>query len=148
MRPRLEETNFDLALSAVELAVKRGIKPAARELCLARNTVRDLMWRQDLMWVVRKAARQRDAWGKLNRCLGLPVESRDADAMWWAYAKGWCLPEVGVVWGDLFGVPVDAGTLRNFRRRNPMAFKLIRKEKAAKFRKMKRGKRADKITKT
>ena len=140
MRPRLEEIDTDLALSAVKLAVKRGIKPAARELHLARNTVRALMWRQDVMGYVRQGAYRRDAWRDLNRCVGLPAESRDADAMWWAYAKGWCLSEVGVVWGDLYGVEVDARTLRNYRRRNPMAFALMRKEKAAKFRKIKRAK--------
>src|SRR5271156_4347275 len=53
MATRVEKQKAYLALRVMDLACEFGIKRAARETGLSRNTVRDLLERQDFMWLGR-----------------------------------------------------------------------------------------------
>ncbi|MBI5688311.1 MAG: hypothetical protein HZC54_24830 [Verrucomicrobia bacterium] len=69
-RPRLEESNPQLAIRVLELAAGIGIKPAAAALGISKNTVRALVRRQDFGWVVSLGAGNRAMMrilGRLNQ---------------------------------------------------------------------------------
>jgi len=66
MRPRLEETNEELAIRAVKLAFELGIKPAARATGISKNTVRALLVRQNALGLFHNCATARRIWKQLK----------------------------------------------------------------------------------
>ena len=69
MRPRLEEANPRLAIRAMKLATSFGIKKGAEIAGISKNTMKAMLKRRDMMWLVRCAALDR----KLARVLGIKL---------------------------------------------------------------------------
>ena len=67
MRPRLEHTNLQLASYAVELVYRIGIKRAAKATGISKNTLKAMLRRLDLYWIVKDGALNR----KLMRVFGI-----------------------------------------------------------------------------
>lgn len=66
-RPRLEESNPQLVMRALELSMQMGIKPAAAAVGISKNTLRRLLRENDLNDICRMCAIDRKImrnWGR------------------------------------------------------------------------------------
>lgn len=66
-RPRLEESNPQLVMRALELSMQMGIKPAAAMVGISKNTLRRLLRENDLNDVCKMCAIDRKIMRTLSR---------------------------------------------------------------------------------